>query len=246
MTLIELTKTPENQRDSKWENQFFKALSEGVVELVSESPQYGPDGWPYLLVKTPEADVSPSELSSNSEKTNSDHVQISESSNSANSAISETAKIEPTQKIMNWLSTRGIGMAVNTHKEYPDYVFSYGMIWHFMKTGLFFRPNHNSNSNLELNPNQKIHAGAPTEDYLPETPRKILKEFFRDQGILSPKILLISSDGLNYDLAVSLESLKNPSESEHQGIAEAISWFLPPHYSIILISEKGFPKFVEL
>jgi hypothetical protein len=40
--------------------------------------------------------------------------------------------------------------------------------------------------------------------------------------------------------------LGNPPTKEHQGIAEAISWFLPPHYSIVLISETGLPPFAAL
>jgi len=91
-----------------------------------------------------------------------------------------------------------------------------------------------------------LHAGPPSPQYLPQYVRNILKEFFRDQGVLMPKILVMSADRKHYDLAISLESLGNPPEKEHQGIAEALSWFLPPHYSIVLVSEKGLPSFVEL
>ena len=73
--------------------------------------------------------------------------------------------------------------------------------------------------------------------------RKILRDFFRDQGLLAVKILMMSQDGKNFDLAISLESLGNPPEKEHQGIAEAISWFLPPHYSLLIVSEKGLPSY---
>lgn len=219
MTLIELTNTPDDQRDTKWENQFFKALTEGFVELISDAPVNGPDGWPYIMVRT-------------------------EGNNGT--ATATLAKPEPTQKILHWLSTRGIGLVVNPEKPYPDFVFSYGMVWHFMKTGLFYRSDARPNTSVELSPNQAIHSGPPTEEYLPSGPRSILKEFLRDQGLLAPKILLISTDRLNYDLAFSLESLKNPPATEHEGIAEAISWFLPPHYSILLVSEKGLPPFLQL
>jgi hypothetical protein len=40
--------------------------------------------------------------------------------------------------------------------------------------------------------------------------------------------------------------LGNPPEREHEGIAEAIAWFLPNHYSVVLISEKGLPTFSAL
>src|SRR5436190_22827663 len=46
--------------------------------------------------------------------------------------------LEPATRLLQWLSTRGVGLAVNPHKEIPDYIFSFGMIWHFKETGRFF------------------------------------------------------------------------------------------------------------
>jgi len=154
---------------------------------------------------------------------------------------------ELTQNVLQWLSERGVGLAINPRKEYPDYVFSYGMIWSFKETGFFFKPiQERPVGTVQLETKNLQHAGPPTEEYLPGYVRKIIREFFRDQGILRPKVLVLSTDQVNYDLAFSLESLGKPPEKEHQGIAEAISWFLPPHYSLMLISEEGLPPFTDL
>jgi hypothetical protein len=154
---------------------------------------------------------------------------------------------EPTQSILHWLSTRGIGLVINPQREYPDYVFTYGMIWSFRETGLFYKNNSaKKDGRVEFSAGAVVHAGTLSKAYLPDYARSILKEFFRDQGILNPKVLLMSTDRLNYDLAISLESLRNPPAAEHAGIAEAISWFLPPHYSIILVSELNLPPFETL
>lgn len=155
---------------------------------------------------------------------------------------------EPVQNILRWLSDRGIGLVVNPRKEFPDYVFSYGMIWSFRESGLFYKEVSNSGKQgtVQFKPSQIAHAGSPTEEYLPIYVRSIIKQFLQEQGVLNPKILVLSMDKENYDLAFSLESLGNPDESEHAGIAEALSWFLPPHYSILLVSEKGLPPFTEL
>jgi hypothetical protein len=40
--------------------------------------------------------------------------------------------------------------------------------------------------------------------------------------------------------------LKSPPQSEHAGIAEAIAWFLPAHYTVALVSEKSIPGFQPL
>lgn len=211
MTLQNLLNIPDDQRDLNWENQFFVALTESNLNVMSADPQTGPDHWPYLMTESaPDAE-------------------------------------EPAQKIIDWLSTRGIGLVVNPMKEYPDYVFSYGMLWHFRETGLFFRPNEtNPTGAFQIEPGMDLHAGEPNPKYLPQYVRNILREFFRDQGVLHPKILVLSTDRKNYDLAFSVESLGNPPQSEHAGIAEAISWFLPPHYSTVLLSEKDLPPFIDL
>ncbi|MGZ3743006.1 MAG: hypothetical protein ACXWRE_02215 [Pseudobdellovibrionaceae bacterium] len=211
MNINDLIKIPDENRDPQWESDFFMQLSKSNLKLLSQDPQTGPDGWPYLLTETsPEAE-------------------------------------EPAQKILQWLATKGMGLVVNPQKEYPDYVFSYGMVWHFKETGLFYRAKPEvSSGSFELGEGAKLHAGEPTPQYLPPYVRNILKQFFLDQSVFAPKILVMSSDRVNYDLAFSLESLGNPPTREHQGIAEAVSWFLPPHYSIALVSEKGLPSFVNL
>ncbi len=156
-------------------------------------------------------------------------------------------ELEPAQKVLQWLATRGIGLALNPTKSYPDYVFNYGMIWHFRETGLFYRRQDEITSGaVEIKEGQKILSGPPKEEYLPTYVRKVLKDFFLDQGLMAIKILMISQDGKHYDLAFSLESLGNPPQKEHEGIAEAISWFLPPHYSILLTTDKGLPPFMPL
>ncbi|MEI7973801.1 MAG: hypothetical protein WCH11_05490 [Bdellovibrio sp.] len=155
---------------------------------------------------------------------------------------------EPTAKVVEWLSTRGIGMVINPEGEYPDYVLTYGMIWNFKQRQRFLSPVDRPSSPRQMGSGslQIVHAGTPTEEYLPQFVRKILKEFFRDQGVHGPRILVLSEDRKHYDLAFSAESLGSPPEKEWSGIAEAISWFLPAHYSILITSEKNLPQFSDL
>lgn len=154
---------------------------------------------------------------------------------------------EPVINVLRWLSDKGIGLVVNPRKEYPDYVFPWGMLWNWKETGLFrFNQVPSVQGTVELKLVGQFHAGPPTPQYLPDYVRKILKQFFLDQGLLQVRILVMSQDKKHYDLAFSLESLGNPPEKERAGIAEAISWFLPTHYSVLLISEKGLPKFIEI
>lgn len=220
MKINELCAVEDNLRDQNWENNFLHELSLVNLNLLSADPQTGPDGWPYLFV-----------------------------------SLDEQVSAESSQKILRWLSEKGIGLAVNPHKEMPDYILSYGMIWSFRETGYFFKPTENRDSTIESSAFEKngefknskvMDFGDANEAYFPKYARKILREFFRDQGILQVKVLLLSYDKKNYEIVFSLESLGNPPDKEHQGILEAISWFFPPHYEIVLSTEKNLPSFFNL
>ncbi|MFZ4404148.1 MAG: hypothetical protein ACOYOK_08615 [Pseudobdellovibrionaceae bacterium] len=210
--LQDLLNTPDLKRDQLWEDRFFVSLTQTNLKVLDETPQVGPDGWPYLLTE-----IDPSST-------------------------------ESAQKILHWLSLRGIGLVVNPHKDYPDFVFNYGMIWFFRKTGFFYqrieRPV--TTGPIEFFKGQKLYSGAPSEDYLPQHVRTIIKNFFLDQGILRPRLLMVSNDNIHFELALSIESLGNPPQKEHLGIAEAVSWFLPAHYPMVLLQEKDLPGFVDL
>lgn len=219
MAMSDHLKTAEESRDQAWDEKFFKMLSESQLSILSEDPQQGPDGWPYMMTET-----------------------LNESSESS------MTRVDSAQKVLHWLSTRGIGLVVNPRRTpYPDYVFSYGMIWSFRETGLFIKYNQiQPSKEMVIDPKNGVHAGPPSEAYLPPYVRLVMKDFFRDQSVFDAKVLMLSTDQVNYDLCFSLESLGNPPASEHEGILEAIAWFLPPHYSVAVISEAGLPTFASL
>jgi hypothetical protein len=230
MSLSELLAIPESERNQSWENQFFQSLCSDHVHLLFEQPQQGPDGWPYLLVES------------------EDVYQKSLNSHAVATEVQANKDPESVQKILSWIATRGVGLALNPRKEYPDYVFSFGMIWSFRETGFFYKPIDPSRKSgaVELSNEKGLSYAEPSEAFLPKYVRQILKEFFRDQGLHAVKLSMISEDQAHFDLAFSLESLGNPPQPEHQQIAEAIGWFLPPHYSVLLVSEKDLPIFSAL
>ena len=86
---------------------------------------------------------------------------------------------EPLIKLLNWLAEKGIGLVVHPEKDYPDYIFTYGMIWYFKETHFFLNPH-------KKDPPQNIEIviGQPSKEFLPLYVRRILKQFFLDQGVL--------------------------------------------------------------
>jgi hypothetical protein len=218
-----------NHRDIEWEQSFLQALPSAKLEVLNESPVAGPDGWPYLLAKS---DVNSS---------------------------------EPATRVLEWLSERGIGLVINPDKMAPDYVLTYGMIWNFRERGEFLSRREQGSAALsakssgageateadvtefEIEAGAKLHTGDASREYLPDYARHVLRAFFTDNGTPNVKILVVGErDKSNYSLCFSLESLGNPGAAEHKGVLEAISWFLPPHYSIAILSEQGMPKFYDL
>ena len=57
-----LLKVPVDQRDEGWEQEFFKLLPKTSFELLGDTPMEGPDGMPYLVVKTVEQGESGSQV----------------------------------------------------------------------------------------------------------------------------------------------------------------------------------------
>src|SRR5690606_11642483 len=47
------------------------------------------------------------------------------------------AIFEPASEVLDWLAARAIGLVINPMKEMPDYVLSYGQIWHHKMFGKF-------------------------------------------------------------------------------------------------------------
>jgi hypothetical protein len=153
---------------------------------------------------------------------------------------------EPMLNLVRWASTRGIGFVVNPDKAMPDYVLSYGMVWNCRERGEFLTPAPEKTSELIIRDGEQLFAGPPSTTYLPEDVRQVLRDFLRRQRVQAPRVLMLSRDEKDWDLAFSIESLNSPPATEHAGIAEAVSWFLPAHYSVALVSERVVPGFVAL
>ncbi len=154
---------------------------------------------------------------------------------------------EPFVKVLRWLAGRGIGLVLNPHKMVPDYVFTYGMLWSYAESGWFFKPLKSQPGQVVLGSGEKPIIGVPTEAFLPPYVRSVIREFLRAQGFESPKILAMTDPTFEQaDLLFSLKSLNGLAEEDHAVLAEALSWFLPPHYGIVMAIEEGLPEFAVL
>lgn len=209
MDLDKLVSLPENSRDDQWELQFLDAVLSTKVEVEREGePLHGPDGWPYLSVRTGRGE-------------------------------------EPFIHLVRWLAGRGIGLVVNAYKMAPDYVFTYGMLWNFTETGRFITPLSGGVPG-EVNLSGRIF-GPPSAKYLPPYVRSTIKDFLKQQGMPEPRVVVATTnDYKQTDLVFSLESVASPNALEQRTLAEALSWFLPLHYSLIFAPEISLRGWTEL
>lgn len=219
--IYQLLQVQDQLRDQKWEDSFLKALPKAKLSLISETPVAGPDGWPYLMANVDEKGS------------------------------------EPADRVMGWLSDKGIGLVLNPNGQTPDFVFSYGMLWNFRERQEFItqdkmqfeddlKSRNPKADSLVFESGQKVLAGPPSKEYLPDYVRGIIRSFLKENGFSAIKILVISPDQKNFDLCFSLESMGSPKEEERTSFLEALSWFLPSHYSLAVVSEVGMPSFHNL
>ncbi|MCB0371356.1 MAG: hypothetical protein KDD45_18595, partial [Bdellovibrionales bacterium] len=52
--IYDLINTEIDNRDLEWEKAFLNALPSAHLGILNDTPQTGPDGWPYLMVKIDE------------------------------------------------------------------------------------------------------------------------------------------------------------------------------------------------
>ena len=150
---------------------------------------------------------------------------------------------EPFHRVVRWLAGRGIGLVVNAHKMMPDYVFTYGMIWNFVETGRFVRPDVPAAWPTDA----KLIAGQPTPKFLPPYVRGVLREFLNEQGFPNPRVAVVTTgDYAVADLVFAIESLNDLPEKARSTLAEALSWFLPTHYGLRFMPEAEIGSFAAL
>lgn len=143
--------------------------------------------------------------------------------------------------VIQWAYENGVGLALNPAKERPDYIFHYGMIWNFVHNKFFIK-----DEVVETPPNAPIYVAQVSEDIVPMQALGFIKDYIKSAGIDAPRGALISRDKLNYDFALSIESLGNPPKEEHEGIARGVGWFLPNHLPVVLIFEDKLQKLFDL
>lgn len=142
---------------------------------------------------------------------------------------------------LSQLLQKGFGVAINTAKENPDWMFSYGDLLNLKINNEFYTDEHifsRNNTDFVIGKDEEILVGQPSEEILPQYARQQIREFLFYYGIRNPMIMLIARNyndekKVTKDLVFNITPKNFASEKEYKLHMTTLSWFLPKHYSIV-------------
>jgi len=139
------------------------------------------------------------------------------------------------------LLQNGFGVALNTKKENPDWMFSYGDLLNYAIREEFYTDDHHfsiNNQDFVIGSEEEILVGQPSEEILPRYARQQISEFLQYSGVKNPIVMLIARNyndeqKVTQDLVFNITPKNFSNEKEYQVAMNTISWFLPKHYSLV-------------
>jgi len=139
------------------------------------------------------------------------------------------------------LLQNGFGVALNTKKENPDWMFSYGDLLNLAVNNEFYTDEHHfakNNQDFVIGADEEILVGQPSEEILPSYARQQIREFLQFSGVKNPMVMLIARNytdeqNVSQDLVFNITPKNFSNEKEYQQAMNTISWFLPKHYSLV-------------
>lgn len=145
------------------------------------------------------------------------------------------------------LLKNGFGVAINTQKDQPDWMFTYGDLLNLQLNGEFYTDEHFFSKNTDdfaIGNQEEILTGQPSEAILPSFVRQHMRDFLQFSGVHNPLIMLIArnytdEEKVSQDLVLNLTPKNFANEKEYRHAMNTISWFLPRHYSLVGMDENA-------
>lgn len=215
--LFELIQTPRAERDEKWQQTFLENIGQASFRCGDPQVVTGPDGFPYFQLFLPEPNQA------------------------FQCYVIDNMKDD-------FLLSSGFGVVINPTENRADWVLSYGDILNFHLNKEFYTKSATDFSNQAgeetVTENEKVMVGQPSEIILPEQTRKLLADFLTTNGIAIPKVLLMmrhrkDGSGVSQDLVFNVTPHDFNDENTYRNVMQAISWYLPKHYTYIGMDENS-------
>ncbi|SDJ47932.1 hypothetical protein SAMN04487898_10340 [Pedobacter sp. ok626] len=216
--IFELIDVPRENRGEEWQKSFLENIIYASFRCGDPQVITGPDGFPYFQLLMPKPN---------------EHFQC---------YVIDRMKDD-------FLLQSGYGVVINPDEGQPDWVLSYGDILNLHLTGSFYTTGPTLFSGAKedetIHKDEKVLVGQPSEVILPKMARTILRQFLINNGVKSPKVLLMSRHGssdevASQDLVFNLTPESFESEELFRSVTRHLAWFLPRHYSFAALAEKQF------
>lgn len=214
--IFELLNIPRENRGEEWQKSFLENIVHASFRCGDPQIITGPDGFPYFQLLMPQPN---------------ERFQC---------YVIDRMKDD-------FLLASGYGVVINPEGGQPEWVLSYGDILNLHLTGSFYTTGptlfSGAREDENITKDEKVLVGQPSESILPEMTRAILRQFLMNNGVESPKVLLMSRKGnsdeeASQDLVFNLSPELFESEELFRSVTQHLSWFLPRHYSYAALSEE--------
>ena len=212
----ELCNVPKADRDENWNRKFLENVTTASFRCGNPQIIEGPDGMRYFHLLLPEPNK-------------------------------EFECFVIKNMVSDYLLSDGLGVVINADKNEPDWVFPYGDIVDFYLNGAFYtnqitNPYKSGTSVTDcLIGESRVMIGQPSETYLPNETRKVIREFLESFG-LNPKICLVAWIDQNHQLTLAFnivpEMFKKTDSESFQSFLRFLQWYLPRHYKAVCMQEN--------
>jgi hypothetical protein len=219
--LVDLFKTPREQRNADWFAKFYAAVPTAAFHVVENEEIFsGPDGFPYLRLIVPPADQEFRGFS---------------------------LKVLLEQALDQGV---GAVIFPETGQE-PLWVFTYGNLLSLRITGTFdARESANMALKTAEDPAEQkpreVMLAQPSEQFLPKPARKILKKYLQLNGVGMPAMLLLNDTSLSppQQLVFNLFRENYENDEHFKQVVQRLTWYMPPSYAIAVVP-KGQKEFTD-
>ena len=212
--MVYLFEIPQEQRDESWRQTFYDNVQ--TASYACGNPQHftGPDGFPYFVLKTPEANQAFESFCIRNMK---DDFLLEKGFG---------VTINPKENSADWVFSYGDIVNLHLNKEF------------FTKTDTV------KLANVEtLKKDEEVLLAQPSESYLPRQARQVLKTFLQSVGNKKPKIMMLCrviEGQVIQELAFNFFPEDFPSTEHLNNRLNQISWFLPRHYVVLALPKNSY------
>lgn len=211
--MVDLFSVSQNDRDENWTKSFYENVK--TASYACGNPQIfnGPDGFPYFVLKTPEANKPFESFCIQNMK---DDFLLDKGLGVA---------INPNDTSVDWVFSYGDIVNLQINKELLTKI-----------------DNIQIEKEVTIQKDEKVLLAQPSETFLPRQARQNLKSFLQSIGNKRPQIMMVcrTIEGqVIQELAFNIFREDFQTTDQLNFRLKQISWFLPRHYVVLSLPKNS-------